>query len=173
LEFVDVAVENSPVGLQNLKSAIRIGQQTLKSLELVNGGAIIAILTFYGNVVKDGSRVPIDLQLLTWGLKAFSGGLVAAVLAAICAYLSQLGEATSEPDAPMQPEQAAMHKERAVALARKVRFASIIFGLVSCAAFGVGTWCSANSFQPRPPVGINPPSKICTYDAPTGLHCHP
>jgi hypothetical protein len=143
-----MAVDNSAVGVQNLKGAIELGQQTLKSLELVNGGAVIAILSFYGNVVKDGSTAPIDPTALTHGLASFATGLGAAVLAAIFAYLSQLGDATG-----------GSHLSEAIKKCSKIplpnlsgtgwlRVVAILCGIASFGLFSHGTYWSIASFTP-------------------------
>jgi hypothetical protein len=93
-----MAVDPSKVGIVNLKGAIDLGQQTLRSLGFANGGAVVAILTFYGNVVKDGAKVPIDVRWVTAALETFAWGLGLAVAAACAAYVGQIFVATNQPD---------------------------------------------------------------------------
>ncbi len=76
--------------VENLKGAITLAAQTIKSLEIVNGGAAIAILTFYGNLVSSSDTdVPIDKPSIVVALTVFGGGVLFATLCSIFAYLSQ------------------------------------------------------------------------------------
>lgn len=78
---------------ENLKGAIQLAAQTIKSLELANGGAAIALLTFYGNSISRGSAIRLSTAYLRVGLICFAAGLFLAVVCAIFAYFSQLGTA--------------------------------------------------------------------------------
>jgi hypothetical protein len=78
---------------ENLKGAIQLASQTIKSLELANGGAAIALLTFYGNSISHGTALKLSLLYLRVGLICFAAGLFLAVVCAIFAYFSQLGTA--------------------------------------------------------------------------------
>ncbi|MFI4949601.1 MAG: hypothetical protein ACHP7A_01015 [Caulobacterales bacterium] len=143
-----MAVPDNAVGVENLKGAIDLGKQVLKSLELVNGGAVIAILTFYGNVVKDGSRVPIDPSMLSSGLRWFAGGLVLAVAASCFAYLGQLTEATSAPKVggvgqATDPRTSKNSETFGIGL----RVVAIILAVLSLAAFACGTWSTSGSLR--------------------------
>ena len=82
--------------LENLKGAILLGSQAIKSLELVNGAAAVGVLTFYGNYAAKGGT-GIDPRFLKWGLVAFAIGVAFAILTAICGYLSQLIAAVFPP----------------------------------------------------------------------------
>ena len=70
-------------------STIEYGITTVKVAILINGGAAIALLTFFGNVPPNGSLLnvatPLFQALLFFGAGVFSGGLAAAV-----AYFTQL-----------------------------------------------------------------------------------
>ena len=83
--------------VENLKGAITLGGQTIKSLELVNGAAAIGILTFYGDVATRGTPNAINVDCLRFGLLSFAFGVALSILTAICAYISQLIAATQEP----------------------------------------------------------------------------
>jgi hypothetical protein len=75
---------------ENLKGAIYLGAQTLKSLELINGGATIGILTFYGNVLARGELNLIDRATITYALWCFGAGVACAAIASGLGYISQL-----------------------------------------------------------------------------------
>ena len=79
----------TPWNLENLKGAISLGGQTVKSLELVNGGAAIGILSFYGNIALSCYPVA-DPHMVAEGLKAFGGGVALATFCGIFGYVSQV-----------------------------------------------------------------------------------
>jgi hypothetical protein len=83
--------------LENLKGAIALGGQAVKSLELVNGGAAIGLLTFYGNAAAKNPQTSIDVWWLKLALVSFAMGVALAVLTSILAYISQLISATENP----------------------------------------------------------------------------
>lgn len=75
---------NSAEAMERLKYQVEFAQSALRNLHLVNGGAIIALLTFVGNVV-DG----IDKSSIFWSFVWFSIGLSLSLLAYLGAYFSQ------------------------------------------------------------------------------------
>ena len=67
-----------------------IADATMKALLLANGGAMIALFTFVGNLVAKSSKaVPFDPSRLWTGFFCFVAGLVAALLVHAFAFLSQ------------------------------------------------------------------------------------
>lgn len=70
-------------------STIEYGITTVKVATLINGGAAIALLTFFGNFPPNESLLnvatPLFQALIFFGAGVFSGGVAAAV-----AYLTQL-----------------------------------------------------------------------------------
>ncbi|MCB5423971.1 hypothetical protein H0274_01760 [Altererythrobacter sp. CC-YST694] len=62
----------------------QLGQATLKSLMLVNGGAIISLLTFIGN--KGAVAHP---ELIKDAMLCFGFGIFTTLIAYFCAYFSQ------------------------------------------------------------------------------------
>lgn len=68
-----------------IKYQIDFAQSLLQNLLLVNGGAIIALLTFIGNAKKT-----IDFNCLWYGFAGFSFGVVCALIAYFGAFFSQL-----------------------------------------------------------------------------------
>jgi len=71
--------------LETYKSMISVGTEALKALQLINGGAIVALLAYIGQ----SSERPQLAALATKPLSLFLGGLVAATLAFLGTYLTQ------------------------------------------------------------------------------------
>jgi hypothetical protein len=119
--------------IENLRGTIDLAKQSLKSLELLNGGAAIALLTFYGNVLsRSNATIPFDKAEVARGLLSFGIGLGCGLLATILAYVSQLIAATTQSKSEVH-----------------VRIGAILFGLASAVAFILGTLYSASSFGAR------------------------
>ncbi|MBB4126524.1 uncharacterized membrane protein YidH (DUF202 family) [Xanthomonas translucens] len=75
--------------LEGFKQIIALGQSTLKSIMLINGGASVALLAFLGNIVNSpASKTPI-LPFAN-SLGAFVIGVFLAALAYALTYFSQL-----------------------------------------------------------------------------------
>lgn len=70
---------------EHLRLQASVGTMALRSLFLINGGAIIGILTFIGNHGAD-----IVAPTIRWSIALFVLGLAAAVAAPIPGYLAQL-----------------------------------------------------------------------------------
>ena len=77
----------------NLSAAFDFARDTLKSLVLVNGGAVVALLAFYGG---DNARAFTPGSFL--GLMGFTLGVAAAVASSLAAYLAQFQFGKSNPD---------------------------------------------------------------------------
>lgn len=58
--------------------------QGFKTLILINGGAVIALLTYAGN-----SKGSLSAPIFQWAFAGYIGGLTSAVLAYLTAYLGQ------------------------------------------------------------------------------------
>lgn len=69
-----------------LKSAIEIGQNALKYVMLINGGAGVAMLAFVGNILSKGFTINC---FLTWSLTSFAAGVLTAAVSSGAAYFSQ------------------------------------------------------------------------------------
>jgi hypothetical protein len=75
---------------ERVKNQMSIADATMKALLLANGGAMVALFTFVGNLVAKSSRVvPFDPTRLWAGFACFVGGLIAALLVHALAFLSQ------------------------------------------------------------------------------------
>ena len=75
---------------ERVKIQTSIADATMKALLLANGGAMVALFTFVGNLVAKSSKaVPFDPSRLWTGFFCFVAGLVAALLVHAFAFLSQ------------------------------------------------------------------------------------
>ena len=71
---------------ETYKSLMLYGSTSIKFVLLVNGGAVIALLTFLGNLIKNDA-VHIDMA---WPMGCFFIGIVVGGLSNVTAYLTQL-----------------------------------------------------------------------------------
>lgn len=75
---------------ERVKNQMSIADQTMKALMLANGGAMIALFTFIGNLVaRSAIGVPFDRTKLWIAFACFVTGLVAALLCHLAAFASQ------------------------------------------------------------------------------------
>src|SRR5258705_12584559 len=77
---------NEDQALETYKSMIAIGTEALRALQLINGGAILALLAYLGQA-PDRSHLP---PLAAKPFCLFLSGLVAATPAILRTYLTQL-----------------------------------------------------------------------------------
>lgn len=116
----------------------------LKSLVLINGGAVVALLTLVG-ALKEGSLVSLSLPLLISGLRFYCIGLLCAILASIALWFGfntsgTYGLASAERGEPPS------RKGRVEALAA----AFCLIG--SVAFFWIGTSTVTKGFAARGPT---------------------
>jgi hypothetical protein len=116
--------------MTNLKGAFEFGAQALKSIELLNGGAVLALLTFYGSILKDAKPAHLDKKALTLALMSYAVGLCLGLFAALLAYFSQLQSAT------------ARNGGSEVAW----RVAAVVLAILAALAFPLGTWFAVQAF---------------------------
>ena len=69
---------------ERLRYQVEFAQSALKNLHLVNGGAVLALLTFLGNTDMD-----FNFRAIWWAFVWFGVGLVASLAAYFGAYFSQ------------------------------------------------------------------------------------
>lgn len=108
----------------NAKGVLDLVQGALRSFILVNGGAIVALLTFIGN--RDVRGVSQDLWV---SLMSFSGGLGFGLASTALAYLAQLNLTYGIPITDGE--------NRASYIARRV---AIYFTTLSMGGFASGVW---------------------------------
>jgi uncharacterized membrane protein YidH (DUF202 family) len=71
---------------ETYKSLILFGDNALKFVLLINGGAVIALLTFLGNLLK----IDTVSMHMGWPMGCFLTGIIVGGLANITAYYTQL-----------------------------------------------------------------------------------
>jgi hypothetical protein len=122
------------------ESANLYAQAGLRNLMLINGGAIISLLTFLGN-----TRGLYDAASLRTAMIAYVAGLVAAVVAHLTAYISQ-NIALWHVHELIGAVQTSMLDEDSEAISDKSKFvnlfilAGVLLSGVSLTAFGIGSW---------------------------------
>jgi hypothetical protein len=104
----------------------------IKSLILVSGGAILAIMTFIGNLwarEHDDALAKAIAAHMTVALAFYAAALCVAIITAVVAYVSSLGQALrhNAPGTWMARN------------ARTIRLVGICLALVSAGLFTVGT----------------------------------
>lgn len=134
---------------ERLKFQNGIADAAMKALMLANGGAMVALFTFIGNLMAKAAngRIPFHTTSLWIAFACFVGGLVAALLCHICAFLSQDRFFKQTMQEAWRQQEAAIRKEATTISALELRlfrqgmtiyFAGIGLSLVSLTAFAVG-----------------------------------
>ncbi len=75
--------------LVSFQGVISFATLSIKSLLLFNGGAILALLTFYGNVLTHPDSTLIDASMLGQSVKSFVIGVIAGLVCSMSAYITQ------------------------------------------------------------------------------------
>jgi len=117
---------------ETYKSLITISLEGFKYLALINGGAVVALLAYLGNLTKDGKAVP-DLR---WPMLCFLIGLSACGIAMLFAYLTQL-KLLNEL---LKPGTFSVRHSFTL-------WVAIAAYVVSLAGFCVGAWWAVGSFK--------------------------
>lgn len=116
---------------ETYKSLITLSVEGFRYLALINGGAVVALLAYLGNVAKGGGPVPNLGAPLLW----FLVGLVACGVAMAFAYLTQLRLLN---DLLAAGSFSTKHKST-------LRVA-ILGYFVSLASFSYGAWVAVHAF---------------------------
>lgn len=103
----------------NLAAAFDFARDTLNSLVLINGGAVVALLAFYG-----GQAGREFTGMAFAGLLAFTLGVTSAVSSSLAAYFAQLNFGWQEPN---------------LLRGRKALKAAILLAIVSLLLFVAGS----------------------------------
>jgi hypothetical protein len=74
--------------VDRLKYQIEYSQGLIRALTLANGGAIVALFTFIGNLDADGAMAYKSIWIW-WAFAAFSAGLTSIILSSFGAFFSQ------------------------------------------------------------------------------------
>ncbi len=72
-----------------VKIQATIAADAMKALLLANGGAMIALFTFVGNVLAKAPSVRFDFHDLRWSFGLFVSGFVVALITHVFAFFSQ------------------------------------------------------------------------------------
>ncbi|MDE1967506.1 MAG: hypothetical protein KGI92_01250 [Alphaproteobacteria bacterium] len=119
--------------LISFRAVIDFANSAIKLLVLVNGGAVIAILTFLGNLVAKQDSDTAVVGASGFAITYFVVGLAAAVTAAAAAYLSQVcfTELSTE--------------KRKKGWGNLFRAIGLATALVSLICFSVGAWVASDA----------------------------
>lgn len=79
--------------IQMNEAAIRTGESAIKAAILANGGAVIAVLAFVGNLAGRSGIDPKHLVGIAGSLNWFAWGVAAGVACLLLAYLTNLSQA--------------------------------------------------------------------------------
>lgn len=90
LKNILVTDESSEFGIMHYRATVEFAQILVRSLLLLNGGAIVAILTFVGNSQTDSSPIHIKFELLTSSIGFYLTGVGLALLGTGFAYVSMV-----------------------------------------------------------------------------------
>lgn len=86
--------------LKDLEGAIDLAVGLIKLLVAINGGAAVAILAFFGNLVASGSLNPSMVGPIVMALLMFGLGVLFAAVACFLAYLVEAERATDPNPGP-------------------------------------------------------------------------
>ena len=113
------------------EAVLKFAEQAHRSCIMVNGGAAVGILTFYGNLVSDGGgNSQISTGSITVALIIFSIGALSAALSTGATYLAQL-----------------RFKEERQNDGNFWRFTSIIISVIAYGLFSAGLIVGALAFN--------------------------
>ncbi|QAZ47544.1 hypothetical protein [Mesorhizobium sp. Pch-S] len=121
--------------LEMFRSVITLGQNAIRSMTTINGGASVALLAFLGHLASIRSS---SIPTFAGCLAPFVFGTLLAGLVSGGTYLSQWLYGYDTPATKM-----------AGLVANVV---VILLGLASFAAFGVGAWWTYDAFVHTPPL---------------------
>jgi hypothetical protein len=127
----------------SFRALIDFSVVAIRSLILINGGAVVAILAFLSNVWKaDGQAGGLSIaKAITGPLAYFIGGLVAAIATSMFAYLAQMlfTERRKEKEGQMQSP-----------LGSTCRVIAMVLAIASLVAFACGSWRAVQVFATAP-----------------------
>lgn len=120
--------------LESFKAVVQFASTAIKTLLLVNGGAVIAMLALLGNLWTKESNGQVVAQrvagLLQVPMSLFVAGLVAAAMTAAGAYLSQH-----------------FFSHKWDRTGRILQWASVAFAAAGIASFAGGAYCAVGAFS--------------------------
>ena len=134
---------------ERVKFQVSIADTTMKALILVNGGAVIALFTFLGNLIGRGGSASFDTAPIWSAFACFIGGLVAALLCHVAAFLSQdrfFNQAmhevwrTQEAAFTGEPNEPTKAERRLNCQGGWFYIAGVLLAILSALAFSAGSW---------------------------------
>lgn len=144
----DLAAQTADAA-DRVKIQAAIAQDGLKALLLANGGAMIALFTFVGNVLARSPAVHFYFPLLRAAFSLFALGFTLTLAANVIAFLSQdrfysvsIAEAhrlekSLRDDEPLLDQSAAI---RGMVQGQRFYLIGLALAALAIIAFGVGCW---------------------------------
>ena len=128
-----MTISASDHALETYRSLINIALEALKILVLLNGGAVVALLAYLGQVENREELAARAAAPIAW----FIGGLIAAAAAFVGSYLTQLSLYNE-----------AVHEQRQ--LHPIFLWITIVVAILSLVAFSLGAFASLKAFTSAP-----------------------
>lgn len=144
---------------ETFKSLITLSVEGFRYLALVNGGAVVALLAYLGNVTKNGTPLP-DLRV---ALLLFLGGLAACGAAMLCAYITQLrllNDLLAGASSNDEKHRSTLRVAIAAFVVSLIAFCLGAFAAVQ--AFSKTSWTSSAPDTPRAHLHPATPVACCT-----------
>lgn len=142
-----IAVEDYKANIaeaaERLKFQVDYSQAALRNLSLVNGGAIVALLTFIGNTDAD-----FNARAIWYAFGWFSGGLSCSLLAYFGAFFSQLFFMSQTMHQAWNAQERAVGREEKYEIESDYNFGNVamygavVLALLSCIFFVIGAFVS-------------------------------
>lgn len=128
------------------------GFATLRTLGLINAGAVIALLTFFSNIKPDGAAY-LEFGMLKWAIVCYIGGLVLAIVAGTMGYFNFMTIATGIPG----PAELQRYAERGETLGwenrttfiRWTSYVAVSAAILSLILFTAGSFLALQSLAAR------------------------
>lgn len=112
-----------------LGAVLAFALAALRNLFLLNGGAVVALLAFYGDALAGAAASPLRQAAVVAGLAWFVGGLIAAFLACGGAFLGQLAFAEGDGASALRR-------------ARALRLMALLLAAASLGCFALGAFAA-------------------------------
>lgn len=132
--------------LETYRSLVTIAVQSLKVLQLLNGGAIVALLAYLGQISNRAEFIP----SVMWPSVLFVIGLVAAVGAHFGAYFTQLARFNKDI---VYHNQKNAHNDTAIGYEQREKCwltATVVLGAGSLLLFAVGALIAVAALSGSP-----------------------
>jgi hypothetical protein len=134
---------------QHNDAAIKSGESAIKTVVLANGGAVVAVLAFLGNLT--GKAPAGQISSVAGSLTYFAWGVAAGLIAMFAAYLTNLHYANREQSYLRTDVHPYIQQGPAtlgyVRLSTTAHYAAILAGAISVALFVYGIYDVGSSIQ--------------------------